>query len=467
MSNGGRFMAFVVCYNLGAPRDAAKDDGMGSGKTRILAQSGTLPGVGFRIVRVAAAAALMLAGVIGAFALAPDSQLDTVSTTRIVRGLALHAVDLSLPDAGYWREELVRRGDTLGTLLARLDVDDAAAQSFLRSDARARALRVLKPGASLRALTDDEGRLITLRSTVGGQTLSVVRADGEASGFVTRTDTPVETTGLEVRANEIRTTLFAAADEVDVPDAVTSQLADIFGGDIDFHHDVHPGDRFTLVYETHRIDGAPAGPGKIVAAEFVDSGIAHRAFLWRAPEGTEGYYDENGRSVRKAFLRSPLGFTRITSGFSFARLHPFLQSWRAHKGVDFAAPIGTPVHAAGAGRAIVVGQQSGYGNVIMIQHGAKYTTVYAHLSRFAEGLKRGSRVAQGELIGYVGETGWATGPHLHYELRVDDLQVNPLTVALPEGQPVPASERASYAAVEAPLAAELDQGSGIVLAGGE
>ncbi|HUH92277.1 MAG TPA: peptidoglycan DD-metalloendopeptidase family protein [Casimicrobiaceae bacterium] len=460
-------MAFVVCYNRGAPRVAEKDDGMESGETRILAQSGAAPGLRSRVMRVALAAVLMLAGVIGAFALAPDAQLETVSTTRIVRDLALPPVDASVPDAGYWREEEVRRGDTLGRLLARLDVDDAAAQSFLRSDPQARALRTLKPGASLRALTDGEGRLIALRSTVGSQTLSVVRVDGDSSPFVTRTDTPAQTVGLELRANDIRSTLFAAADEVDVPDAVTSQLADIFGGDIDFHHDVHPGDRFTVVYETRRVDGAPVGMARVVAAEFVGGGVAHRAFLWRAADGTEGYYDETGRSVRKAFLRSPVGFTRITSGFSLARFHPFLLSWHTHKGVDFAAPIGTPVHAAAAGRAIVVGQQTGYGNVIMLQHGAKYTTVYAHLSRFAAGLKRGSRVAQGEVIGYVGETGWATGPHLHYELRVDNVQVNPLTVALPEGQPVPASERASYAAAEAPLAAELDQGRGIVLAGGE
>lgn len=440
---------------------------MESGKTRILAQSRPASGLKRRLVRVAAAAALMLAGVIGAFALAPDSTLETVSTTRIVRDLALPRVDAPLPEAGYWREEEVRRGDTLGRLLARLDVDDAAAQSFVRSDPEARPLRALKPGASLRALTDVDGHLIALRSTIGDRAFSVVRASGHGSAFAIRTDTPAETIGLELRANGIRTTLFAAADEVDVPDTVTSQLADIFGGDIDFHHDVHPGDRFTVVYQTLRLDGAPAGPGEIVAAEFVGNGVAHRAFLWQGPDGTEGYYDETGRSVRKAFLRSPLGFTRITSGFSLARLHPFLQSWHAHKGVDFAAPIGTPVHAAGAGRAIVVGQQTGYGNVIMLQHGAKYTTVYAHLSRFAPGLRRGSRVAQGEVIGYVGETGWATGPHLHYELRVDDLQVNPLTVALPDGQPVPPSERASYAAAETLLATELDQGRSLVLAGGE
>jgi murein DD-endopeptidase MepM/ murein hydrolase activator NlpD len=463
-------MALAVCYNRRAPRDARKDGGMESGKTRILAQSGAAPRLAFRVVRAAAAAALMLAGMIGAFALAPDSTLDTLSTTRVVRDIDLPAIDAPLPGPshpGYWREEEVRRGDTLGSVLARLGVDDAEAQGFLRSAPEAHALRALRPGAFLRALTDGEGGLIALRSTADGQTLSIARTGGDGSRFATRTETPAATVGLELRANDIRTTLFAAADEVDLPDTVTSQLADIFGGDVDFHHDIRPGDHFTVLFEMRRVEGAPAGAGRIVAAEFVSKGVPYHAFLWRAPDGTEGYYDENGRSVRKAFLRSPVGFTRITSGFALVRFHPFLQSWRTHKGVDFAAPIGTPVHAAGAGRAIFVGQQTGYGNVIMLQHGAKYTTVYAHLSRFAAGLKRGSRVEQGEVIGYVGETGWATGPHLHYELRVDDRQVNPLTVALPDGQPVPASERASYAAAEAPLAEELGLGRGIVLAGGE
>lgn len=437
-------------------------------KTRILAQSGVQPRLAATLARVGTAAALMLAGIIGAFGLAPDTTLEAVSTARIVRDLAPPSFDILGSSDGYWREEQVRRGDTLGSILARLDVEDAAAESFLRGDAAARPVRALRPGKSLRALTDGEGRLIALRAPgAGGEILTVARADGEGSTFVARTEAPAPTIGLELRANEITTSLFAAADAVDVPDAVTSQLADIFGSDIDFHHDLRRGDRFTIVYQTRRIDGARDGPGKIVAAEFVNGGVPYRAFLWRAPDGTEGYYDESGRSVRKAFLRSPLGFTRITSGFSLARFHPFLQAWHAHKGVDFAAPIGTPVHAAAAGRVIVAGRQSGYGNVVMLQNGAGYTTVYAHLSRFATGLRSGTAVAQGDVIGYVGETGWATGPHLHYELRLHDVQMNPLTVALPDAQPVAEADRARYAAQVTPLAGELDLSRGIVLAGGE
>ncbi len=166
-------------------------------------------------------------------------------------------------------------------------------------------------------------------------------------------------------------------------------------------------------------------------------------------------------------MRSPVAFTRITSGFSLARLHPFLQTWRAHKGVDFAAPIGTPVHAAASGRVIVAGQQGGYGNVVMLQHAGGRSTVYAHLSRFAPGVKHGSLVRQGDVIGYVGMTGWATGPHLHYEFRVDNVQVNPLTIALPDAPPIGADQAAAYRTQIAPLAEELALGRGVVLAGGE
>jgi murein DD-endopeptidase MepM/ murein hydrolase activator NlpD len=422
-----------------------------------------------RIARAAAVVVLMTLGVVAAFGLAPDTTLDTVRTERIVRELTLPAMPIPASSDGYWREEQVRRGDTLGSVLARLGVDDTSAQNFLRTDAATRALYKLRPGRSLRAQTDDDGRLIALRSLApGGEMLAVDRGPDRGDPvFIARSAIPAATTGLELRANEIRTSLFAAADAVGLPDAVTTQLAELFSGDVDFLHDLRRGDRFTVLYETRRIDGESIGAGRIIAAEFVSKGVAHRAFLWRSAEGGDGYYAEDGRSIRKAFLRSPVAFTRVTSGFSLARLHPFLQTWRAHKGVDFAAPTGTPVRAAGSGRVIVAGIQGGYGNVVMLQHGGSYSTVYAHLSRFAAGIKPGVRVDQGEVIGYVGQTGWATGPHLHYEFRVDNVQKNPLTIALPSAQPVPDAERAEYLAQVAPLADELALGSGIVLAGGE
>jgi murein DD-endopeptidase MepM/ murein hydrolase activator NlpD len=300
--------------------------------------------------------------------------------------------------------------------------------------------------------------------TQSGELLVVDRI---GDGFFAQSTMPGAAVSLEVRANEIRASLFGAADAVGLPDAVTMQLADIFSGDIDFLHDLRRGDRFSVVYEMRRIDGEATGAGRIIAAEFVNKGVSYRAFLWRAPDGTEGYYGEDGKSLKKAFLRSPVAFTRVTSGFSLARFHPFLQAWRAHKGVDFAAPSGTPVLAAGAGKVAFAGKQGGYGNVVMLQHGGDYSTVYAHLSRFAPGMKPGARVSQSDVVGYVGMTGWATGPHLHYEFRVDNVQKNPLTIALPNAQPVPAGQKAAFQVQAAPLADELALGRGVVLAGGE
>jgi murein DD-endopeptidase MepM/ murein hydrolase activator NlpD len=436
-----------------------------SGKLGILAQRVAAPFARIRVRHLFGAAALMALGVVAAFGLAPDVGIDSVARETISRELAFPAIAIATAEEGYWQQERVRRGDTVGSLLARSGVDDLTAQQFLRADARARPLYQLRPGRALRVKTDAGGRLLGLRYlTQSGELFAIDRV---GDGFLTQSTMPAAAVGLELRSNEIRASLFGAADAVGLPDAVTMQLAEIFSGDIDFLHDLRRGDRFSVVYETRRIDGEAVGSGRIVAAEFVHKGAVYRAFLWRAPDGTEGYYGEDGKSLKKAFLRSPLTFTRITSGFSFARLHPFQQPWRAHKGVDFAAPIGTPVQAAGAGRGTFAGQQGGYGNVVMLQHGGAYSTVYAHLSRFAPGLKRGAHVSQGDLIGYVGMSGWATGPHLHYEFRVDNLQKDPLTIALPNAQPIPAAEKGSYAAQGAALADRLALGRGVVLAAGE
>ncbi len=407
----------------------------------------------------------MAIGVVAAFGLAPDTTLDTVPQQRFARDLALPAITLPVADEAYWQEERVRRGDTVGSVLARVSVEDSAAQHFLRTDAGARPFYQLRPGKPLRVKTDAGGRMLALRYLTQSGALLTIERIGD--GFVSRSKTPDVAVSLELRSNEIRGSLFGAADAVALPDAVTMQLADIFSGDIDFLHDLRRGDRFSVVYEMRRIDGEAAGAGQIVAAEFVNKGVSYRAFLWRAPDGAEGYYGEDGKSLKKAFLRSPVEFTRVTSGFSLARFHPFLQTWRAHKGVDFAAPSGTPVHAAGAGKVVFAGQQGGYGNVVMLEHGGAYSTVYAHLSRFAPGIKPGARVSQDNVVGYVGMTGWATGPHLHYEFRVDNVQKDPLTIALPNAQPVPAGQKAAFQAQAGLFADELALGRGVILAGGE
>ena len=311
---------------------------------------------------IAVIAALACGGIVAAFGLAPGTTLDSVATERIVRELPLPLIALPAAQDRFWREERVRRGDTLGQMLARLGADDPDAWSFLHTSATARALYQLRPGKALRLETDEDGRLLALRYLLpSGEQLAI---DRTGDNFLARAIAPQSDVRLVLRSSEINSSLFAAADAVGVPDAVTMQLADVFSGDIDFHHDLRRGDRFAVVYEIRYVDGEPIGAGKIVAAEFVNKGTARRAFLWRGVDGSDGYYAEDGKSLSKAFLRSPLAFTRITSGFSLARFHPFLQTWRAHKGVDFAAPTGTPVHAAGDGKIALVGRQTGYGNVV-------------------------------------------------------------------------------------------------------
>jgi murein DD-endopeptidase MepM/ murein hydrolase activator NlpD len=414
------------------------------------------------------AVAIMLltgAGVVAALAFAPDSLAPADPAKRIVRELSLPSVAPVAHAGGYWREERIQRGDTLGSVLARLGIDDAPAQNFLRTDARARPLYQLRPGKAVRVLADDDGRLIALSYLAqGGELLSVKRV---GDGFSAESAPPPSAARLELRAGEIRSSLFAASDAVGLPDAVTMQLAEIFSGDVDFHHDLRRGDWFTVVYETRELDGQTAGGGRIVAAEFVNKGHVYRAFSWEEPDGSSSYYAEDGKSLHKAFTRSPVSFTRITSGFSMARFHPFLQTWRAHKGVDFAAPTGTPVHATGDGKVASAGRQNGYGNVVVLQHNSAYSTVYAHLSRFAAGMTPGARVAQGDIIGFVGQTGWATGPHLHYEFRVNNEQRNPMTIALPAALPLPPAALGSYLERVSALSAQLSLGHRVTLAGAE
>ena len=427
-------------------------------KLRILAQRA---GAG----RVAAVFAMMAIGIVAAFGFAPGMADSDITTRLIVRDLALPSLTPPSLGAGYWREARIERGDTLGSVLARLSVIDAAAQQFLRTDEGARPLYQLKPGKSVRVETDDDGRLLSLRYLAQGG--SLLRVERRADGFIAASAAPGYGVRTELRSGEISSSLFGAADAVGLPDAVTMQLAEVFSGDIDFYHDLRRGDRFAVVYEMRDIDGAPAGAGKLVAAEFINKGVSYRAFLWRGADGSETYYTQDGKNLRKAFLRSPVEFTRITSGFSLARFHPFLQTWRAHKGVDFAAPMGTPVRASGDGKVLVAGRQNGYGNVVILQHAGSNSTVYAHLSRFAAGTRPGARVAQGTVIGYVGQTGWATGPHLHYEFRVNNVQRNPMTIALPDAPALAAADRPEYLARIAPLADALAIGHAVTVAAGE
>jgi murein DD-endopeptidase MepM/ murein hydrolase activator NlpD len=424
-------------------------------RDRILSEKPLDPGTRRRS-GLLALGSLPLLGVVAAFGIAPDTATDPVETHTVTQEVALAApVATAGPDTEtYWREEPILRGDTVASLLARLQVDDPEAAAFLRGARSARALYRLLPGRTLRAVTTGEGRLLSLRYAASDSTELVLRRDAE--GFVVGEEAIATQTELMMASGVIETSLFAATDRAGLSDAVAVQLADIFSGEIDFHRDLQPGDRFSVVYEALYAGGEYLRTGRIVAAEFVNEGRAHRAVHFQDAHGRAGYYTPEGNNVRKAFLRSPLEFSRITSGFTSARLHPVLKIWRAHKGVDYGAPVGTRVRVTADGIVEFVGTRGGYGRVIVVRHSNGYSTVYAHLSGFAAGLRPGQRVAQGELIGFVGMSGLASGPHLHYEFRVHGVHKNPLGLAIPAGQPVARELRAPFQREIAPLIERLD-----------
>jgi murein DD-endopeptidase MepM/ murein hydrolase activator NlpD len=296
--------------------------------------------------------------------------------------------------------------------------------------------------------------LLLLRYFPGGNEQFLME---KTDGAFKLSEQPVELEAhIQMKSGVINSSLFAATDSAGVPDNITTQIVDIFASDIDFHRDLHKGDRFTVVYESLHNDGEPAKAGRVLAVEFVNQGTSYQAVYFQADDGSSGYYAPDGKNLRKAFLRSPLEFSRISSGFSSARFHPVLQTWRAHKGVDYAAPTGTRVKATANGTVVFAGWQNGYGNVVILQHQGQYTTAYGHLSAFAKGLRKGQRVNQNDVIGYVGATGMATGPHLHYEFRVSGVQRDPLRVAMPAAIPIAARNMTAFHESTKPLTVRLD-----------
>jgi murein DD-endopeptidase MepM/ murein hydrolase activator NlpD len=394
-----------------------------------------------------------LFGVVAAFETVRDPQ-EPVPLRDVLEVLELGPVPLG--DSGtiiYVREERIQRGDNAATLLARLGADGSEAAEFLRSPQAVRYFRLLRPGMAVRAKIDGGGTLRSLAFLIGRDT--IVSIDRLDRGFVVFEDEVEPTREIEMRSGRIATSLFAATDAAGIPDNVATQVADIFGGEIDFHRDLRRGDRFAVVFETLHHGGRPIRSGRVLAAEFVSQKRVHRAVWFQDPWGTGGYYTPEGSNLRKAFLRSPLEFSRVTSGFGMRR-HPVFQHWRAHQGVDYGAPVGTRVRATGDGVVAFAGQRSGYGNLVVLKHHGGYSTHYAHLRGFARGLRAGVRVAQGEIIGYVGQTGWATGPHLHYEFHVHSQNRNPLTMVFPAARPIPTAELPGFTRMAEPLVARLD-----------
>lgn len=349
-------------------------------------------------------------------------------------------------------EVIVGRNDTLDAIFRRMSLDTADLAAIRQLPGIRQSLDFLKPGDAIKVTHRDGAVKELSRKVSETETLHVVR---DAGGFAARmTETPVETR-VRTASATIDSSLFQAAESAKISDTVALKLANVFAWDIDFVLDIREGDRFTVVYQQIYQDGKYLRDGEVLAAEFVNSGKVYRAVRYVNEAGEAGYYSPDGKPMRKAFLRAPVEFTRVSSVFNPHRLHPILNLIRGHMGTDYAAPIGTPVHAAGDGRVSFEGVRGGYGNAIVLAHSNNISTLYGHMSRFARGLHVGSHVQQGEVIGYVGMTGLATGPHLHYEYLVDGVHKDPQTVKLPGALPLPPAAIARFRIATAPFLADL------------
>lgn len=359
--------------------------------------------------------------------------------------IATLAVEPSAPIAeAPWQEVTVRPGDTLSAIFDRLKLGATELHALMNVDrAMTATLRQLQPGQVLRFQVDEaRQRLTALHYDIDAlTTLAVERGEED---FTVRHITRQVENRLAYSSATIDTSLFAAGQRAGLSDGLIMELATIFGWDIDFALDIRSGDSFTLLYEQAYLDGEYLRDGTILAAEFVNQGRTYRAIRFVDTNGHANFYTPDGLSMRKAFLRSPVDFNRISSGFQPERFHPVLGVKRPHRGVDYAAAIGTPIKAAGDGRIEFMGTKGGYGKTVILQHGGAYRTLYAHLSRFRPGLRSGTRVKQGQIIGYVGKSGLATGPHLHYEFLVNGVHRNPLTVKLPTAAPLPAQYQEEF-----------------------
>ncbi|MBT9527847.1 MAG: M23 family metallopeptidase [Rhizobacter sp.] len=400
--------------------------------------------------------------------LAPDAaDLPRRLVTEIVtpedipsqlEALASHSLEL-------YRSDLTRSADTADSLLARLNVADAAAAAFLRSDKTARKLLEGRAGKMVQVRTAESGALEELVARYPAENseqfsthfsrLRVTRVNGELQAQVEVAQLESQ---VKLASGTIRSSLFAATDESRIPDPIAIQMAEVFSTDIDFHRELRRGDTFSVLFEGLTADGEAItwnqAAGRVLAAEFVNNGRSYAAVWFQEPNSKGGYYGFNGESKRRSFLASPMEFSRVTSGFSM-RMHPIHKVWRAHLGVDYGAPTGTPVRSVGDGVVEFAGRQNGYGNVVQIRHSNDRTTLYAHLSRID--VRQGQRVEQGARVGAVGATGWATGPHLHFEVKVKGQHQNPAVIAkTSEAVVLSAAAQAQFAQVAKQFRQQLE-----------
>jgi murein DD-endopeptidase MepM/ murein hydrolase activator NlpD len=389
-------------------------------------------------------------------------QSMSVVATPVAPALAVESADnadleapevLATPAASPWVTVTVKSGDTLSRIFDAQGLPDTDWMQLVRLGGDGLRLKRLRAGDVLHLRKGPEGLHELTYALDEARTLQVSRTD---TGF----ESIVLAAEIERRATyamgRIDSSLYESGVAAGLPDKLIIELADIFGYDIDFVQDIRVGDRYTVIYEDLYKDGKKLRAGDILAAEFVNQGQSLRAVRYVDPQGNAGYYAAGGQSLRKAFLRTPLDVFRVSSNFSRGRFHPVLNRIRAHLGTDYAAPTGTPIKATGDGRITFIGHKGGYGRAVVVKHGSSYETLYGHMSRFRPGLGYGSRVQQGQVIGYVGSTGLATGPHLHYEFRVNGVHRDPRKVILPRANALPRQHVEHFRASSAPLLAQLD-----------
>lgn len=367
-----------------------------------------------------------------AFGVAPLADSAVPEQRLMSEPLLINTVSAANSDTSFVQHEKIRRGETLSSLLSRMGVNDDEIAGFVRRDRTARGLLELRPGRTVSASLSADRSVESLNYRLGSEgsldqakRLVIRRSDGRLEAV----EEPLQLErSVEIRSAEVRRTLAEALEAADIPDSLVTRMGDIFGTEVDLRKDVRRGDRLRVVYQTVREAGSlePPTVERILAVQFRGGQRKLEAVWFDRGNGNGDYYSFDGRSLSRTFLASPLEFTRVSSNYTEARLHPIFRDWRAHKGVDMPAPIGTKVRTTADGTIKFIGRQNGYGNVIIVQHNARYQTLYAHLNDFAQGLEQGSRVLQGDVIGTVGMTGWSTGPHLHFEFHIDGEHVDPM-----------------------------------------
>lgn len=415
----------------------------------------------------------------GAYAIASiDASSQDVVVREIIENLALPQVTagkqplVALPVAplSLFRTTTTRASDTPETLLKRLGLVDSTAAAYLRSNKELQQVLLGRTGR-LVTVEANGSRLLKLTARWVNQdadnTFQRLLIERKDAGFVSRFESAPLVAVQALGSATISSSLFAATDEANIPDAVAMQMAEIFSGQIDFRRSLRKGDRISVVYETLQADGETMRSGKVLSAEFVNNGKSNQAMLFQDAASSKGqYYTFNGESLRKAFLASPLEFTRMSSGYGI-RVHPITNDKRAHKGIDYAAPTGTPVRTVGDGVVEFASSQRGYGNVIEIKHRDGKSTLFAHLSRI--GVKKGQKVERGDIVGAVGSTGFSTGPHLHFEFRIDGEHKDPLTLVAEGGgsQPLSATTKPVFDKASAFMRSQLAQAASVRLASAE